>query len=225
MFAPASRRVACAACVAMLSAAPGAPKSLLIDFSAPAAAADWQPVDDRIMGGRSASRVIFAGGATAFEGRLVVEGGGFASARYLKQLSLASDVEALALDACSDGRMGYKLTLQSAAAPDGVSYQYTLPPLESGGSGYTSVRMPLREFKPTYRGRPAPEAPPLRAPDVRGAGLMLSRYESGGGTAKASIPAGEFRLTLRALRVAESDLAVNSRRWVSPPARPRGSDR
>eukprot|EP00962_Isochrysis_galbana_P046693 scaffold18852_cov95-Isochrysis_galbana.AAC.2 len=43
---------------------------LPIDFSDPRAAGAWVPVDDRIMGGRSSSRVVFdaAAAAASFEG-------------------------------------------------------------------------------------------------------------------------------------------------------------
>ena len=40
---------------------------------------------------------------------------------------LPPHTEALYLEARGDGRVGYKLQLQSAAAPDGVAYQYQLP--------------------------------------------------------------------------------------------------
>ena len=59
-------------------------------------------------------------------------------------------------------------------------------------------------------------APPLRAGEVRGLGLMLSRYEVAGGV-KESIEAGPFRLRLRRLATAESELAINGRRWVQAP--------
>ena len=169
------------------------------------------------MGGSSTSRVTFNDGMTAFEGELIVEGGGFASARLMQPFELSRGVEALALEARGDGRMGYKVTLTSAAAAEGVSYQFALPMLAA--DEFTSVRMPLAAFRPTFRGRPAPDAPPLRAYQVRGLGLMLSRYEVEGGV-KAAIPAGSFRLVLRRLTTAASDLSINGRRWVQPPPPP-----
>lgn len=186
---------------------------ILIDFSDADVVASWQPVDDRIMGGASTSRcVALEDGSMSFDGQLVVEGGGFASARYFQPLQLPSDLEAFELEIASDGRMGYKLTLSSAAAEQGVSYQHVLPQLDRPGQ-FQSVRLQLRDFKPTFRGRPAPSAPPLRASDVRGCGLMLSRYEVAGGV-KESIPAGGFQLKLRRLATAESELAINGRRWL-----------
>ena len=201
-----------------------ATRSLPIDFTDPAVAADWIAVDDRVMGGASQSRVVFANGKTSFEGTLIVEGGGFASARLGPDLQLQPGVEVLVLEASSDGRLGYKLTLTSAATQSGVSYQFTLPRL---GSERERVTMPLDQFKPSYRGRAVPDAPPLRAAEVRGMGLMLSRYEEGGGAGKQSIAPGDFWLRLRRLEATESELALNGRRWVyggqSGIGQPRGS--
>jgi NADH dehydrogenase [ubiquinone] 1 alpha subcomplex assembly factor 1 len=215
---------------ALLSSSSASPSSgpnshnrrVLIDFTCESTVADWVAVDDRIMGGATTSRVVHRSGCTSFEGDLVVEGGGFASVRYTAPFRLPREVEVLALEACSDGRMGYKLTLTSSSAQPGVSYQLVLPRLSSGGSndgdagvgGFQTLRLPLTNFKPTYRGRPAPEAPPLRADEVNGLGLMLSRYEVEGGV-KESIAPGAFRLRLRSLATAESDLAMNWKRWVS----------
>lgn len=191
----------------------------LLDFANAATADQFAAVDDRIMGGASRSRIAFDGddGATCFEGDLVVEGGGFASVRYGKPFTLPADCEALTLEASGDGRRGYKLTLQTAVAAQGVSYQYLLPFDEHDGDrdadGFCSLRIPLSAFKPTLRGRPAPDAPALRASDVCGLGLMLSRYEVAGGV-KESIEAGPFRLRLRRLATAQSELAINGRRWA-----------
>ena len=188
---------------------------VLLDFTDASVAPLWRPVDDRIMGGSSTSLITHSDGATTFSGDLIVEGGGFASARFEQPFELDRDVEALELDAEGDGRLGYKLTLRSAAADASISYQFALPAL----TAQTSLRLPLSDFRATCRGQPAPDAPPLRAEDVCGLGLMLSRYEVAGGV-KESIPAGAFCLTLRRLSTAESELAINGRRWL----RPRGGD-
>lgn len=192
--------------------------SLPLDFADPRVAAGFVAVDDRIMGGASTSRVRRVdGGGVRFEGELVVEGGGFASVRYVPPLRLPRDADALGLEARGDGRSGYKLTLRSAASDASVSYQHPLPPLD--GPGFTRLRLPLAGFRASARGRPLPDAPPLVASEVRSLGFMLSRYDAGGGE-KAAIPAGRFGLEVRRLSVAESELAVNSRRWVQP--RPKG---
>jgi len=192
---------------------------LPVDFSDPNSATAWAAVDDRIMGGSSVSRVVHdtASGSASFEGELVVEGGGFASVRYSPPFRLPPDVDALELEARGDGRSGYKVTLRSDAVDSSVSYQYQLPPLS--GEGFTKLRLPLADFRATCRGRPVPDAPPLRAAEVRSLGLMLSRYEAGGGQSgqKEAIPPGAFRLQIKRIAAAQSELALNSRRWVSPP--------
>eukprot|EP00967_Tisochrysis_lutea_P156509 scaffold315479_cov23-Tisochrysis_lutea.AAC.1 len=190
---------------------------LPLDFSDSRAARSWRAVDDRIMGGASTSTVRFDEqvGAASFEGELVVEGGGFASVRYSPPFRIPSDVEALELEARGDGRAGYKLTLRSDAVDSSVSYQFQLPPLS--GEEFTKLRLPLSEFRATSRGRSVLDAPPLRAADVRSLGLMLSRYESSGGMGKQSIPPGKFRLQIKRIAVAKSELAMNALRWVKPP--------
>ena len=187
---------------------------LPLDFSDQNVAAAFVAVDDRIMGGASTSRVRRVGGAASFEGELIVEGGGFASVRYVPPLRLPADTDALRLEARGDGRSGYKLTLRSAATDSSVSYQYTLPPLD--GPEFSLLRLPLSAFRASSRGRPWPDAPALVAGDVRSLGFMLSRYDAGGGE-RAAISSGRFQLEIRRLLVAESELAVNSRRWVQKP--------
>ena len=80
-----------------------------VDFTDASVAPAWAAVDDRIMGGSSRSRVVHypakqrseaeeivavlsdegsPEGYTAFEGSLVQAGGGFASVRYGRPLSL-----------------------------------------------------------------------------------------------------------------------------------------
>ena len=49
-------------------------RGLILDFTDPRVAADWVPVDDRIMGGSSLSSVLHVDGATQFAGELIVEG-------------------------------------------------------------------------------------------------------------------------------------------------------
>lgn len=55
----------------------------LFDFSVPAAADEWQPIDDRVMGGKSHSRLRHdPAGHAVFEGEVsLARNGGFASVR------------------------------------------------------------------------------------------------------------------------------------------------
>jgi NADH dehydrogenase [ubiquinone] 1 alpha subcomplex assembly factor 1 len=202
------------------NAQPAVAPSQSVDFTDASVAGAWTAVDDRIMGGSSRSRVVYDSGMTAFEGVLVEAGGGFASVRYGRPLSLP-DVEALRLKVrVTDGREGYKLTLTGDHEPR-VSYQCLIPASasERGATdedGFAELELPLASFKPSFQGRPAPNAPPLRDGNLFALGLMLSQFAAGGGeVADASKCApGEFRLELKRLWPAESELTANGRRWV-----------
>lgn len=168
--------------------------SVVVDMSRAEEVSRWTAVDDRIMGGSSRSRLRHSveGACCSFDGELVVQGGGFASLRR-DAFKLSPKTTALALEgAASDGRLGYKLTLTSRAAPQGVSYQALLPRL---GAEPQAVTLPLSSFEPSFRGRPVPDAPKLAAADVNSLGLMLSRYGNDGGV-KTDIPPGPFQLKI-----------------------------
>ena len=165
-------------------------------------ALQWAVVDDRVMGGSSRSRMSVTKGVASFEGELVTAGGGFASVRVAPpraQLArgLAAASGLLLRSGGSDGRSGYKLTLKTDAAMDGISYQAPLEPAAALAADGGTVRIPFSMFRATFRGRPVPNAPPLRGEDVQQLGVMLSRYEVSGTT--TNVPAGRFQLRLRSL--------------------------
>lgn len=95
--------------------------------SLPLTKMSFAPVDDRVMGGSSQSRVTMHDGAVVFEGTLVVAGGGFASVRAMLEGSKWSGAAGLALTCVGDGRAGYKVVLKSDGNFDGVTYQHSLP--------------------------------------------------------------------------------------------------
>ena len=156
------------------------------------AAQRWQSVDDRVMGGRSMSRMVAAGQDGVFEGELVVQGGGFASVRCALQQSFGG-ATGVAVRYTGDGRRGYKLTFKTDSALDGVSWQIALP----AASTEQTVRLPFAQFQPTFRGQVVRNVAPLRGEDVMTLGVMLSRYEAG--AQDASVAAGSFRLRLSTL--------------------------
>ena len=188
--------------------APREGSRVLVDFTDAQTAACWQPVDDRIMGGSSLSQMRFQGGAvgespdgkvgaeTRFQGRLITEGGGFASARCNTPLRVSPE-DTLQLTVRGDGRQGYKLTLRTALSD--LSYQC---PVDAPAARFDKIELPLSDFRAVVRGRPVPEAPPLAAvlsrSDTVQAGLMLSRYKASGGE-ESRAEAGEFVLRLQAL--------------------------
>lgn len=173
----------------------------VLDFAD--SALQWAVVDDRVMGGSSRSRMTVAKGVASFEGDLVTAGGGFASVRVAPpraQLArgLAGASGVIVRLGGSDGRSGYKLTLKTDSAMDGISYQAPLEPAAALAADGSTVQIPFSMFRATFRGRPVPNAPQLRGEDVQQLGIMLSRYESSGATTN-SVPAGRFQLRLRSL--------------------------
>ena len=184
----------------ILTGVPVAPppgSSKLIGDFAKEGPGSWQTVDDRVMGGSSRSRMVKAAeGGAAFEGELVVNGGGFASNRMMiprSGLGSLRGARGVVLTCASgDGRTGYKLTLKTDGLADGVSYQCAFQP--SGDP--KSIKIPFDSFKATFRGRPVPNAPPLRGEDIVQLGVMLSRFNSESGRVDEKVAPGGFRLRL-----------------------------
>jgi len=135
----------------------------------------WQPVGDRVMGGRSASRAELADGALLFSGELsLAQGGGFASIR--------SPADDFGLDGCTglslwvrgDGRC-YKLGLRLDASFDGIVYQAPFVP----GGDWGEVLLPFAAFTPAYHGRHLPGAAPLDPGRIRRFGLLIADRQDG----------------------------------------------
>jgi hypothetical protein len=145
--------------------------------------------------------------------------GGFASVRSRPWGGFAS----LGTPACrgvrlcvrGDGRT-YKLTLKVDDSYDGISFQADFPTDDctsadastsgrQGADGWQAVDLPWAVFKPVFRGRVVPDAPPLAAvlarpggPSVRQLGVMVSKFSDSGGLTAGFAP-GEFRLLIRAV--------------------------
>ena len=160
----------------------------LFRFDSATSVAGWSAIDDSVMGGVSASRLRHdPAGHAVFEGTVSLErNGGFASVRS-RPLDLGSPgATACLLEARGDGRR-YKLNLRTDDAFDGVNYQAAF---EAPEGIWTVVRLPLSGFRPTFRGRSVPRAPPLDPARVRQVGLMIADGQ-----------AGAFALALRSIRV------------------------
>jgi NADH dehydrogenase [ubiquinone] 1 alpha subcomplex assembly factor 1 len=161
----------------------------LYRFDAANAAAAWEPIDDRVMGGVSRSRMRHdPAGHAVFEGTLsLAQGGGFASVRApVAMPGVPPGASAWLLEVRGDGRR-YRFTLRTGAAFDAVSYQasFEAPPGE-----WRTVRLATTDFVPTFRGRRV-EAPPPEVARVHTLGLMLADRQ-----------AGPFALALRRIAIA-----------------------
>ena len=170
-----------AALGAVTVAAPGLGSAVtsrpLFDFRTPHGATGWRAVDDRVMGGVSQSRLEDGGSGTArFTGRLSLESnGGFASVRSTGKGWDLRGYEGLVLRVRGDGRR-YKATLKTEARLGGILYQ---APFQTRKGEWIEVRLPFGEFRPQWRGRPVPEAGPVRRDRIRSLGFLVSDRQEG----------------------------------------------
>ncbi len=160
----------------------------LFGFESAMSVADWSAIDDAVMGGVSRSRLRHDPvGHAVFEGIVSLEyNGGFASVRSRPMDLGVPGAVGYLLEVRDDGKR-FKLNLRTDDGFDGVNYQAAF---EAPAGRWTLVRLPLSEFKPTFRGRSVPGAPPLDSARVRQIGLMIAERQ-----------AGAFALALRSIRV------------------------
>ncbi|KAI6492096.1 hypothetical protein MCOR11_006852 [Pyricularia oryzae] len=181
-------------------------------FRTPWDEAGFTAVDDRVRGGSSVSHLIVNADRTAatFNGTLdtkTLGGAGFASQRTVDPFLVdLTGVGALIADVVvpADNKT-YTLTLKNDILPTGpdgreqstVSWEYDFVALGDGDKeGETKqVKMPIDQFKPTYRGRPAEDAKLDLANIKRISFMMRSFFEK---------QDGDFSLTIKSLAVSQS---------------------
>lgn len=149
----------------------------LIRFDTSFSADDWSAIDDRVMGGISASRLRSDGsGHAVFAGEVsLASGGGFASVRSRPMNFAAPGATAYVLDVLGDGRR-YKLNVRTDDGFDGLSYQASFDP---PAGTWTAIRLPIAGFRATFRGRIVPGAPPLDPAIVRQIGFVIADRQAG----------------------------------------------
>jgi hypothetical protein len=113
-------------------------------------------------------------------------GGGFASVRSRPMDLGVPGAVACLLEVRSEGKR-FKLNLRTDDAFDGVNYQAAF---ETPAGRWAQMRLPLSDFRPTFRGRNVPGAPPLDPARVRQFGLMIADRQ-----------AGSFALALRSINM------------------------
>ncbi|ELQ38769.1 CIA30 family protein [Pyricularia oryzae Y34] len=180
--------------------------------------AGFTAVDDRVRGGSSVSHLIVNADRTAatFNGTLdtkTLGGAGFASQRTVDPFLVdLTGVGALIADVVvpADNKT-YTLTLKNDILPTGpdgreqstVSWEYDFVALGDGDKeGETKqVKMPIDQFKPTYRGRPAEDAKLDLANIKRISFMMRSVSVTSSFFEKQD---GDFSLTIKSLAVSQS---------------------
>lgn len=144
--------------------------------------AEWQIVNDGVMGGMSMSRVVAApGGGVRFEGVVSLQyGGGFASARCAYSLPIAEDrapVGGFALRVRGDGKH-YRLTIFTRSATSNAREPYHYQGKFEATGGEQEIRLPLAAFSARLRGRQV-AAPPLDPHLIVALGLQISDRQPG----------------------------------------------
>lgn len=136
--------------------------------------AEWDVVNDGVMGGRSAGFVAVEQGTLRFTGTLVTQGGGFTSVRARRAVDLT-------------GELGIELRVRGSGRPfeveldDGVrAYGRTVSrraPFQTSAE-WTVVRVPFSALRSTIFGR-AVNAPAIDVARIRGLGLYMADGQDG----------------------------------------------
>lgn len=149
----------------------------LFDFVDPVEAEAWAPIDDRVMGGISRSRLRHdPTGHAVFEGNVSLErNGGFASVRSAPAARGRVGAQSCILEVRGDAKR-FKVHFLTDDAFDGLNYQATFTP---DPDRWQSLRIPLAEFRPRFRGREVPGALPLDPARLRQVGLVIAERQAG----------------------------------------------
>lgn len=146
----------------------------------------WGELDDVVMGGASSSQLVMQtgageGGGTAavFKGVITTaNNGGFTSVRtknYDPPLDWGT-YEGLELRLRGNG-LRYKVTLRTNETWDGVGYNVSF---DTTDGEWQTIRLPFSTFKPVFRAKSEPTAPPLDPSRVYSVQIMLSKFEYDG---------------------------------------------
>lgn len=149
---------------------------LLFDFSDPDAVAEWNAIDDRVMGGISSSRLKHdPAGHASFEGIVSLErNGGFASIRSTPDNRDKPGVQTCFIEVRAAGKR-FKLNLLTDDAFDSINYQASFTPEPA----WQTLHIPLASFRATFRGREVLGAPALDPARIRQVGLMIAERQIG----------------------------------------------
>jgi len=149
----------------------------LLDFAGPEAAAQWQAVNDGVMGGVSDGRFKITKEKTLeFFGPLSLENnGGFTSVRTKPTELDIKAGDALVARVKGDGRE-YVLNIYTKSRRMAFSYRAPLP---TAKDEWREVAIPLADFIPTAFGSRVQGMGPVDPTQINGLGFMLSDKKPG----------------------------------------------
>jgi monofunctional biosynthetic peptidoglycan transglycosylase len=139
----------------------------------------WRIANDTVMGGVSDSRVERRGEALRFSGEVRLEhNGGFASMRRpFDAAAPGGDAGGFVVHARGDGNR-YRLRVYTrdpaSGRENGFAYSAAF---ETRADEATRAELRWPQFAASFRGRPVPEAPPIRFADIVGVGVMITKAD------------------------------------------------
>lgn len=136
--------------------------------------AEWDVVNDGVMGGRSQGFVTIAEGALRFTGTLVTQGGGFTSVRAPRAIDLSGQV-GLELRVRGSGRQ-FEVELSDGLRTYGRNISRRAPFPTS--AEWTVVRIPFTALRSTIFGQ-AVNAPPIDLARIQALGLYMVDAQDG----------------------------------------------
>ena len=149
----------------------------LFDFNSAKTSGQWYIVNDGVMGGVSQSKInLNADGTATFSGNISPDNnGGFASIRTKISGDLDNNLKGVMIRLKGDGKT-YSLRFRSDSRFDGYSYQAKV---ETSEGEWKEIKVPFKEFHPTYRGYTLTDKPPLQAENIKQMGIMITDKQWG----------------------------------------------
>lgn len=143
----------------------------------PGPSLDWQPVNDVVMGGLSASSFTLAEpGTGTFSGTVSLENnGGFASVRAALPTPLNASMRGLRIRVKGDGQT-YNLRLRGSGRYSRVAYRASFSTLTQNWEEHWFT---WSDFTPTFRGRTLTDVPGATPEMLREIGFIIADQQAG----------------------------------------------
>lgn len=150
---------------------------VLFDFDSDSSVSGWRTVNDTVMGGVSSSRMEkSADGKAIFTGNVSLKNnGGFASVRSPRMNQSLSGYEGISIRVKGDGKI-YKCGLRADESLNRIFHQATF---DTKIGVWQIVKIPFKEFVPTFHGRRLSEENRMRPENMRSVSFLIADKQEG----------------------------------------------
>jgi len=151
-------------------------ETVIFNFNSPSTSGEWVTVNDVVMGGVSDSKFEINDDSTAtFSGTVSPDNnGGFASARASLKKEF-KDYQGVVIRVRGDGNI-YSLRFRTDKNFDGISYQAKF---KTDSGEWKEYKIPLSDFKPTFRGNTLSNKPQLESKNIKQIGVLIADKQFG----------------------------------------------